>query len=150
MKINPVVGYVGGKRRMLGRLRPFFDPREIVHYVEPFVGMGAVYLDLRARGFSGRATLADSNSCVRDFWTIVHGDAAPLVDASKQLSHWPTTEEGFWAMMAEPCEDKAERTARFLWLTNFMYANLPPSYVEGKWVAAGYYTCQTQIPTLVE
>lgn len=71
-KLTPVVGYPGGKRRMLVHLRPYFDPLTIRIYVEPFVGMGAVYLDLRARGYFGPAILSDSNALVCEFWRAVH------------------------------------------------------------------------------
>lgn len=137
-KLTPVVGYPGGKRRMLSHLRPFFDPTAIRLYAEPFVGMGAVYLDLRARGFTGPAILSDINKVVCEFWQAVHHaeEGPALIDAAEDLKAWPATEDGFWKMMAEPAEQKTDRVARFLWLTNYMYANLPPSYIDGKWKAA--------------
>lgn len=135
-QLTPVVGYVGGKRRLLPFLRPYLPLGSVTRYVEPFVGMGAVYLDLRASGFTGPSVLADRNTYVVDFWRAVHDRqlSAWLVDAAEGLSTWSATEDGFWRMMGESCSG-VERTARGLWLTNFMYANLPPDYVGNKWVA---------------
>lgn len=131
----PVVGYVGGKRRLLPVLRPYFDPYRISLYAEPFAGMGAVYLDLRARGYRGPAILAESNEYVRQFWQMAHGPSGVrLLREASLLEKWPHTEDGFWRMMSEPC-DGAEMVARGLWLTNVMYANLPPTITEAGWVA---------------
>lgn len=138
-KLLPVVDYTGGKRRLLPFLRPYFVPEEISLYVEPYVGMGAVYLDLRARGYTGPAVLADSNRVVQEFWRGMHHpqESAEILLEADRLSTWPVTEDGFRQMMQEVVADRPARVARFLWLTNFMYANLPPTYVEDTgWVAA--------------
>ena len=133
--MTPVVGYAGGKRRLLPRLRPYFDPARIALYIEPFVGMGAMYLDLRSRGFRGAAALADSNATVADFWRAVHNPdgAAALIRACDALSSWPKTVEGF-AEMKSASVDGVDRVARFLWLTNYTFGNQPPLYRDGRWV----------------
>jgi DNA adenine methylase len=132
-KLTPVVGYQGGKRRLLARLRPLLDP-DMEHYVEPFVGMGAAYLDLRARGFGGHAVLADSNPQVRDFWLAAHGHGDHLLAAVRELDDWPRDAEGYYAMQKAPWDDRMGRVARFLWLTNFAFGNVPPAYVDGRWI----------------
>jgi DNA adenine methylase len=54
--------WAGGKRQLLPALRAFY-PRTFNHYREPFLGSGAVFFDLHARGLlAGRdATLTDNN-----------------------------------------------------------------------------------------
>jgi site-specific DNA-adenine methylase len=133
MSLRPPVGYKGGKRRLLKRLRPFFPVDAVTHYVEPFVGMGAMYLDLRDRGYEGSAVLADSNPQVADFWRYVHGDPDYLVRAVDRLESWPRTAEGYGEMLKEACEDEADRVARFLWITNFAFGNEPPAYRGNGW-----------------
>ena len=136
VKLNPAVGYTGGKRRLLPFLRPYLPIEDIHRYVEPFVGMGAVYLDLRARGFNGPAILAERIEWIADFWRVTHNPKASqdLLLHAHVLEEWPPTEDGFWHMMENPCEGIV-RVCRGLWLTNYMFANLPPEYIGNKWIA---------------
>jgi site-specific DNA-adenine methylase len=136
--MNPIVGYHGGKRRLLKHIRPLL-PSEILRYVEPFVGMGAVYLDLRARGYVGDAMLADNNRCVADLWRILHGcDGDQLVCEVAKLD--PTADaEVYYAALRQDEKDRVKRVARFLWITNYAYANVAPIY-RGRgngWVGSG-------------
>jgi site-specific DNA-adenine methylase len=137
-KLRPVVGYPGSKYRILDRIRPFLVPEEIQLYVEPFVGMGAVYLDLRARGYKGPAILADSNPEIANFWRFVHDERGPvLLEHCRKLDEWPRTTEAFREMKVQPVEDPVERVARFLWLTRFSYGNEPPLYTDNGWSTNG-------------
>jgi DNA adenine methylase len=43
--LRPVLKWAGGKRQLLPSLRPYY-PRSFARYIEPFVGSGAVFLDL--------------------------------------------------------------------------------------------------------
>lgn len=133
--IFPVVGYQGGKRRLLKRLRPFFPVPGVEHYVEPFVGMGANYLDLRARGFIGLAMLADTNPEVRAFWRLAHQDGPALVDVVKRMDDLPKSRDGYYEVADAPVLDEIERVGRFLWICNYAYGNVPPFYLpeQGKW-----------------
>lgn len=135
----PVVGYHGGKRRLLPLIRALLPVQRIERYVEPFVGMGAVYLDLRSRGYGGPAVLADSNRCVADFWRFVHGvEGAALVESASRISA-TSDPEAYYAAMRQDEDDPVRRVARFLWLTNYAYANVAPTYRGGGmgWVGSG-------------
>jgi site-specific DNA-adenine methylase len=101
-------------------------------YIEPFVGMGALYLDLRGRGFRGPVTLADSHPQVASFWRQLHTDAAPLVAAAERLTNEPATADRFYNALDEHPDNEAELVAWFLWLTNFSYGNHPNVY-RGGW-----------------
>lgn len=46
---KPVAPYLGGKRNLAGRLVPIIDAIPCTTYVEPFVGMGGVFLRRKAR-----------------------------------------------------------------------------------------------------
>lgn len=138
MALLPVVGYQGGKRRLLPRLRTYLNPAEIAVYVEPFVGMGAVYLDLRDRGYEGPAVLADINDPVRMFWSLVHDPASAslLMEHAVRLASWPATPDGYEQMKREPATG-FEQVARFLWITNFAFGNTPPVYDGTRWRVGG-------------
>lgn len=47
--VRPVLKWAGGKRQLLPVLRPFYPPT-FARYFEPFVGSGAVFLDLLNSG----------------------------------------------------------------------------------------------------
>ncbi len=136
--MRPVVGYQGGKRRLLPRLRPHFPVPGVTHYIEPFVGMGANYLDLRSRGYDGPAVLADSNQQVADFWRMVHDDRGPhLCAAAAALGEVPATTARYYSLLDERVGDRVELAARWLWLTNYAFGNAPAVYGAGGWSRTG-------------
>ena len=47
--VRPILKWAGGKRQLLPELRPFY-PRRFDRYFEPFLGSGAVFLDLHNGG----------------------------------------------------------------------------------------------------
>lgn len=135
--LAPVVGYAGGKRRLLPRLRPLFPVDKIRIYVEPFVGMGALYLDLRARGYEGPSVLADSNPSVAEFWRLLHGaQADEVVRCAEDLAAWPLTPDHFFEVKRTPVKDPVARCATFLWLCHYSFGNQPPRY-DGTWRGRG-------------
>ena len=63
--VRPILKWAGGKRQLLPQLRRFY-PSDFRRYIEPFVGSGAVFLDLHNAGLvDGRAVrLSDINADV--------------------------------------------------------------------------------------
>lgn len=143
----PVVGYVGGKRRLLPRIRPLI-PMMVEHYFEPFTGMGAVYLDLRSRGFKGVAYLADTNPFVRRFWELVHDQNSfdRLLAAALNLPP-AVNDQDYSAMLDRPVPvDPHTAVAVFLWLTNYAFSNLAPSSSAGHWKGAKGSKLKSALP----
>jgi DNA adenine methylase len=62
--------YQGGKQKLCGSIVDIF-PRGIKRYIEPFIGAGSVYLELRNRGFSGPAFLGDWNPEIANVHHVV-------------------------------------------------------------------------------
>lgn len=62
MAVRPFLKWVGGKRQLLPVLRRFY-PDSFGTYFEPFLGSGAVFFDLAARGAldGNTAVLSDAN-----------------------------------------------------------------------------------------
>jgi DNA adenine methylase len=62
---RPILKWAGGKRQLLPQLRKYF-PASFSRYIEPFVGSGAVFLDLHNSGrLDGRLVrLSDINADV--------------------------------------------------------------------------------------
>lgn len=46
---RPILKWAGGRRQLLTQLRRFY-PVSFRRYIEPFVGSGAVFLDLHNKG----------------------------------------------------------------------------------------------------
>ena len=80
--VRPVLKWAGGKRQLLPSLRPYY-PRTFARYVEPFVGSGAVFLDLvnsgRTRGHEVR--LSDINADIIGCYRAIRDRVEEVVAA---------------------------------------------------------------------
>lgn len=76
----PLLKWVGGKRQLLPRIRPFY-PADFGTYFEPFFGSGAVFFDLwNTRSLRGRrAVLLDSNSDLVGCYEMVRDRTADVL-----------------------------------------------------------------------
>lgn len=84
--VRPILKWAGGKRQLLPALRPFY-PDRFASYVEPFVGSGAVFLDLHNRGLlEGRLVhLSDLNADVIGCYRMVRDDTTRVIGALRAL-----------------------------------------------------------------
>ena len=84
--VRPILKWAGGKRQLLPELRPFY-PRCFDRYVEPFLGSGAVFLDLYNAGLlDGRTVqLSDINADVIGCYRVVRDRPAAVVSALRVL-----------------------------------------------------------------
>lgn len=75
---QPFLKWAGGKRHLadavLGRA-----PKHFARYVEPFLGGGAVFFALRARGFTGPAILSDANAELVTTYVAVRDDVDAVI-----------------------------------------------------------------------
>jgi DNA adenine methylase len=84
--VRPILKWAGGKRQLLPALRPFY-PSEFSRYIEPFVGSGAVFLDLYNRGLlAGREVrLSDINADLIGCYRAVRDTVDAVIDELQQL-----------------------------------------------------------------
>lgn len=117
---------------MLPRLRQHLVVGDIDLYAEPFIGMGSVYLDLRARGYTGGALVADAIPELRLYWKAIHdkADARALVIAARKLPNFDRDVELYKRILSESPEGPADRVARFLWLTQYGFGAKPVTWCE--------------------
>lgn len=82
----PLLKWVGGKRQLLPRIRPFYPP-VFGTYFEPFFGSGAVFFDLWNAGHlrGRRAVLLDSNSDLIGCYEMVRNQTADVITALEAL-----------------------------------------------------------------
>src|SRR5687768_12112565 len=84
--VRPILKWAGGKRQLLPELRPFY-PRVFTRYVEPFLGSGAVFLDLHNAGLLAgrRVALSDINADVIGCYLVVRDRPEAVVGALRAL-----------------------------------------------------------------
>ncbi len=84
--VRPVLKWAGGKRQLLPALRRFY-PDTFRGYVEPFVGSGAVFLDLYNQGrlIGHPVLLSDVNADVIGCYRAIRDDAGGVISALRAL-----------------------------------------------------------------
>lgn len=97
--VKPILKWAGGKRQLLPALRRFY-PATFSRYVEPFVGSGAVFLDLHNSGLlDGReARLSDVNADVIGCYRMVRDAVDDVIAALEVLEtgHRADSREHFY------------------------------------------------------
>lgn len=111
--VAPVAPYLGGKRRLAARV--IAELRQVPHetYVEPFVGMGGVFL---RRDFKAKAeVINDVSRDVATLFRILQRHLVPFMD----MLRWQVTSRAEFDRLKAATPDTLtdlERAARFLYL----------------------------------
>lgn len=86
-EVRPILKWAGGKRQLLPRLRDYY-PRAFSRYLEPFLGSGAVFLDLHNAGaLDGREVhLSDINADVIGCYRAVRDDVDRVIAELDRLA----------------------------------------------------------------
>lgn len=117
-KPRPPVKWAGGKTQLLSQLRPLFPPK-VDHYAEPFLGGGAVFLDL----LPPRAVLIDSNPDLVNLYLVIRDSLESLLE---DLSRHENTSQYFYRIrQQDPATmSRVARASRFLYLNKTSYNGL--------------------------
>src|SRR5215204_2424100 len=86
--VRPILKWAGGKRQLLPELRPFY-PGDFDRYIVPFLGSGAVFLDLHNLGLleGRRVVLSDINADIIGTYLTVRDFPRQVVTALRTLEH---------------------------------------------------------------
>ena len=78
--LRPLLKWAGGKRQLLPELRPFY-PQTFTRYFEPFLGSGAVFLDLHNAGLLDRreTRLSDVNADIIGCYLAVRDEVEAVI-----------------------------------------------------------------------
>ncbi len=124
---GPFIKWAGGKHSLLDQYAPFFPP-EAATYYEPFVGSGAVFFYLRARGLARRYVLSDTNVELINVYAVVRDQVEELIAAlaAHQAQHG---REHYYAVRALDRSglhrlDPVTRAARLIYLNRTCYNGL--------------------------
>jgi DNA adenine methylase len=84
--VRPILKWAGGKRQLLPELRPFY-PKSFDRYLEPFVGSGAVFVDLYNEGrLAGRRVrLSDVNADIIGCYRAVRDELDAVIEELRGL-----------------------------------------------------------------
>ena len=121
--VSPVVKWVGGKRQLLPEIRKYI-PKKISTYYEPFVGGGAVFLDLQPP----KAVVNDVNSELINLYQTVKDDVESLI---KDLGKHKNESEYYYYVRSWDRNPRyyqglsdVERASRILFLNKTCYNGL--------------------------
>jgi DNA adenine methylase len=121
--VRPILKWAGGKRQLLPELRRHYPP-SFRRYYEPFVGSGAVFLDLHNRGaLAGReACLSDVNADVIGCYRAVRDAPEAVIAALAELEaghrergreHFYEVRDGRFNPLRRALQDAAEPAAGY-------------------------------------
>lgn len=138
--VKPIVMYQGGKSRFAKKILDRLRVRDDEIYIEPFAGMGAVYLALRSRGWEGRAILNDANPAIAAVWQCLHsaelGEALAL--ALEERNAWPRTNSEHKRRAAlSPPSHTVDLAADWIWLQEGSFSGKPIGLVGSKYITHG-------------
>jgi len=119
---RPFLKWAGGKQQLLPAILDRL-PERCATYYEPFIGGGAVFFALAARGAFRRAVLADGNADLVSAYLGIRGDVEGVI---RRLSRMKHDEETFYRIRAiDPAKrDLPHRAARVIYLNRTCYNGL--------------------------
>lgn len=120
--VQPFIKWVGGKRRLLPWILADM-PERCARYVEPFVGGGAVLLELLRRGIANEAVAGDREPEIIRMWTAVQRDPAGVW---AEIDALQLTPEQYYALReTDPADlDDVRAAARLAFLTRTAYRGI--------------------------
>ena len=145
MSIKPVVKWVGGKRQLLDKITDLMPSNVGIDfaldgnrlYVEPFVGSGALWLDLQPKN----AIINDKNKELMNMYRVVRDDPRRFLDALK--SHAANNSRDYYYSVRAWDRDPNftempdwKRAARFLYLDKAGYGGMYRVNKNGKYNTA--------------
>lgn len=115
---RPILKWAGGKTQLLDELNAR-SPKRYGRYIEPFIGGGALFFDLRPR----EAVIADSNPELVNLYQCIRNDHEEVIDYLKQFQN---SEDFFYKIRALRFEklEPGYAAARTIYLNRTCYNGL--------------------------
>ncbi len=124
-RTSPFVKWAGGKTQLLSRLKARL-PERYERYYEPFVGGGALLLEIQPE----RAVISDTNAQLINVYRQLKQDADAVIRAVNDLDRVPCDRERYYAVRDRYNERIAQRrldaecAALMIWLNKHCYNGL--------------------------
>jgi len=120
--VQPFLKWVGGKRQLLSTIRKY-RPQRVGHYHEPFLGGGAVFLDMQPQ----KATINDLNGELINCYAVIRDKPEELLEHLKEHKN---TSEYFYNLRGLDRDssfhqlNEVERASRIIYLNKTCYNGL--------------------------
>ena len=114
--VPPFLRWAGSKRKLLSKLRPYWDRGSFQRYVEPFMGSACLFFELQPR----RAILGDTNRpLVETFQAVARYPKA----ISQRLARLPRDEATYYKMRSLESDTLSylDRAVRFVFLNRYCF-----------------------------
>ena len=127
---RPFVKWAGGKRSLASEIESRL-PDKFNNYLEPFVGGGAVFFHLKAKGFiKGKASISDVNRELILTYEVVRDNDGALISALEE--HQENHQESHYLKVRDMCindynlsvDDKVVVASRFIYLNKTCFNGL--------------------------
>lgn len=128
----PIVKWAGGKTRVMGHIMPRI-PESVGRYFEPFLGGGALFLELSRQKRFARAVLGDENPDLMNAYRSVRDSVDELV-AELRGGNYAYDKSRYLEVRAEDASSMGPvaRAARFLYLNKTCFNGLYRVNGEGR------------------
>ena len=109
-RMKPLFMWAGGKTRMIKKYAEYL-PDTFDHYVEPFVGAGAMFVWAYQKNPEATFVLNDSNESIMRIYAAIKSDVELFMDRLDDLSHYylvlgkPERKEFYYALRHEHAYD---------------------------------------------
>lgn len=146
-RVKPFLKWAGGKRSLMPEILSRVPDESFELYVEPFLGGGALFLELYQQGRIKKAILNDRNPELINTWKMVRDQPAAIMETVKR---WAPTSESYYEVRAldEKGLSAVERAARVIWLNRHCFNGLYRLNRSGRFnVPFGKYK---KVPTIDE
>ena len=121
---RPFLKWAGGKKQVLEAIvKHLPSDKELVRYVEPFVGGGALFFWVRHNFPHLPCRIADRNGSLINAYQVARDAVEELVAALKPHAHRHSAEHYYAVRRSEPA-DAVARAARFIYLNRTCYNGL--------------------------
>ncbi|MBI5159889.1 MAG: DNA adenine methylase [Micrococcales bacterium] len=123
---SPFLKWAGGKSQLLPQFESLYPAAEDVErYLEPFVGSGAVFFDVRKVLLPKRSILSDNNADLVNVWKTLKQrveDVIAALDRHRRLH----SERHYYAVRAQKIDDldEVERAARLIYMNKTCFNGL--------------------------
>jgi DNA adenine methylase len=135
MAVRPFYKWAGGKAKLVPKLIEILGKQRLVDlkqhaYHEPFLGGGALALELMSHGAAAKYWLSDVNEELITTWRVFRGEhrhSGQLRQTVEVLKNMPVNEDHYYAVRDidhKRLRYEYEQAARFLYLNRFCFNGL--------------------------
>lgn len=122
---SPFLKWAGGKSQLLAQFEDLYPAPPVPRFLEPFIGSGAVFFDVRTVLSPKRAILSDTNTELVNVWKALQGDVEAVIEVLERHKRLHA-ERHYYAVRAQLVADldEVERAARFIYLNKTCFNGL--------------------------